>query len=100
MDRTLYPHHAHRWDDTQFRERIVASLTPDTRLLDLGAGRGGKTQMNFRGMAQWVAGTDVDAAVLTNPYLDEAHVMQLPEARIPYPDNHLTGLCATVWWNM
>jgi SAM-dependent methyltransferase len=74
LDRKLYPHHADRWDDELFRTRILGRLTPRARVLDLGAGAGRVTQMNFRGLAAWVAGIDLDDAVKANPFLDEAHV--------------------------
>ena len=68
IDRTFYPQYEDRRDDRHFRDRILAALTPDSRALDLGAGRGGKDEMNFRGHCQFVAGVDPDAAVLDNPY--------------------------------
>lgn len=92
MDRTLYPSYAHRWDDTQFREQILKSLDASASILDLGAGRGGKSQMNFRGLARHVAGTDVDAAVLNNPYLDEARLMDPTSLKIPFEDNYFDGV--------
>src|SRR5207244_12001098 len=74
LDRRLYPDYRDRWDDELFRTRILRHLTPDMRVLDLGAGAGRVTQMNFRGLAATVVGIDPDEAVKTNPFLDEAHV--------------------------
>jgi SAM-dependent methyltransferase len=57
-----------------FRELILARLTPDMVVLDLGAGAGIIDRMNFRGKAAKVCGVDLDPRVADNPYLDEARV--------------------------
>jgi SAM-dependent methyltransferase len=75
LDRTLYPDHRDRWDDALFRQRVLAHLGDSSRILDLGAGAGRVTEMNFRDHAAWVAGVDVDDAVRANPMLHEAHVI-------------------------
>lgn len=51
LDRKLYPGVGNNWDDTLFRERILARLTPEMVVLDLGAGAGIVDRMNFRGKA-------------------------------------------------
>jgi SAM-dependent methyltransferase len=84
LDRTLYPHQADHWDDEIFRERILAHLKPSSRVLDIGAGAGRVTQMNFRGRAARVVGLDPDEVVRGNPFLDEAHVGGAE--RLPFPD--------------
>ena len=84
LDRTLYPNQGDHWDDEIFRRQILAHLTPASRVLDIGAGAGRVTQMNFRGQAARVVGIDVDDAVRGNPYLDEAHVAD--GGRLPFPD--------------
>lgn len=84
LDRKLYPGFQRRWDDGLFRERIVARLSPDMEVLDLGAGAGIVTEMNFRGLARRICGVDPDPRVASNPYLDDARV-GTGEA-IPYPD--------------
>jgi 2-polyprenyl-3-methyl-5-hydroxy-6-metoxy-1,4-benzoquinol methylase len=72
LDRLWYPEHQDEWDGRAFRERILAVLTPQARVLDIGAGRGATPHMHFKGMAAEVAGVDVDDAVLKNPQLDRA----------------------------
>ncbi len=72
LDRLWYPDHQDEWDGRAFRERILAVLTPQARVLDIGAGRGATPHMHFKGMAAEVAGVDVDDAVLGNPQLDRA----------------------------
>lgn len=72
LDRLWYPDHQDEWDGRAFRERILAVLTPQARVLDIGAGRGATPHMHFKGMAAEVAGVDVDDAVLKNPQLDRA----------------------------
>lgn len=83
LDRTFYPD-SHRWDDRLFRERILAHVGPQSTVLDLGAGAGIVPEMNFRGVVGKVCGVDLDARVIDNPYLDEAH--HSDGAAIPYPD--------------
>ena len=86
MDRRFYPSYGHNWDNARFREVILRHVTRTSRVLDYGAGRGALPQMNFRGIAAFVAGVDPDPVVRDNPYLDEARVLPLPSGRIDYPD--------------
>lgn len=74
LDQRWYAGVNDNWDDTLFREAILRHVQPQSRLLDLGAGAGIVTQMNFRGLAAHVCGVDLDERVVQNPYLDEAHV--------------------------
>ncbi|MDH3662877.1 MAG: class I SAM-dependent methyltransferase [Alphaproteobacteria bacterium] len=86
MDRTFYPDFEDNWDDDRFRLEIVSLLKPHFQCLDYGAGRGNVRQMNFRGLVDFVAGVDPDAAVFDNPYLDDARLLPLPSGEIPYDD--------------
>lgn len=86
MDRTLYPRFSKNWDDELFRRYILGYLSRESRLLDLGAGRGNVRQMNFRTQVAYVAGADVDPAVLGNPFLDSAAIIRMNDGRIPYGD--------------
>lgn len=85
MDRTFYPDLANNWDDTLFRERILAAMPADAEILDVGAGAGIVEMMNFRGLARHVCGVDLDPRVTDNPYLDEGRVSDA--SGIPYEDN-------------
>jgi len=85
MDRTFYPNYERNWDDTLFRAEILKYLHKEHTLLDLGAGAGIVSQMNFRHLAKRVCGIDPNERVVNNPYLDEGKVA-MGEA-IPYPDN-------------
>jgi SAM-dependent methyltransferase len=67
--------------------------TPIT-VVDFGAGRGSSTESktplhrrltDLRAPGRTVIGLDVDEAVLTNPHLDEAHVIE-PSGRLPLAD--------------
>jgi SAM-dependent methyltransferase len=83
MDRAWYPNHQRNWDDRLFRERILESLTPQSVVLDVGAGAGIVEQMNFRGAGGRVCGIDLDPRVTSNPMLDEGKLGNAEE--IPYP---------------
>ena len=74
MDEHLYPTQRDHWDDEIFRELILAELTPESELLDLGAGAGIVPQMDFRGHAKHICGVDLDERVRENPFLHEGKV--------------------------
>lgn len=69
----------------EFFQRVSALVNPGDVVADIGAGRGyahveqshlfRTKMMNFRGRCAKVIGLDVDDAVLSNPSLDEAHVI-------------------------
>jgi SAM-dependent methyltransferase len=79
----------------EFYTRINALVDEKSRVLDFGAGRGhwavdpmpqiAKQLRWLRGRVNEVVGTDVDPVVLTNPSLDEAHVVGLGEP-LPFED--------------
>lgn len=46
LDRTLYPDHTDRWDERLLRERVLAALPSNARVLDLGAGAGVVPELN------------------------------------------------------
>lgn len=78
-----------------FYTQIAALLQPHHHVLDFGAGRGEPTLddpvpyrralVTLRGRAAHVAGCDVSAAVLSNPFLDSAAVIT-PGQPFPYED--------------
>lgn len=88
MDRTFYGSYQDRWDDKMFRRDIEGCLKEGDTVLDLGAGRGSKKEMDFRRPGVTVVGVDPDPVVLDNPQVDEARALEPPEYRIPYPENH------------
>lgn len=79
----------------EFYTRIAALLRPSDRVLDYGAGRGAQIAEDAIPYRRWLKtlkgrcahldGCDVDAAVLGNPYLDAAAVID-PGRPLPYPD--------------
>jgi SAM-dependent methyltransferase len=85
MDRRFYPKAASHWDAALFRRLIESRLPKQSAVLDLGAGRGVLGEMDFRGRGVFVAGVDIDPAVLTNPFLDEMKLLN-PDGSIPYDD--------------
>ena len=83
-----------RRDNTlAFYIRINALIEPTSMVLDLGAGRGAQfDKTNFtsrfnrlKGRVGRLVGVDVDPAVLSNPALDEAHVIS-PDKPLPFAD--------------
>lgn len=85
IDRRFYSRFQANWDDEIFRQKILNVLTPDSTVLDLGAGAGLVQAMNFRGQVRRICGVDLDQRVASNPYLDEGKVSDA--GKIPYPDN-------------
>jgi len=96
---TFYPENRaggfSRCDGTvQFYQRVHALLRPDYIVLDFGAGRGAayyqdpsfyrKSLRNLRGEGRRVVGVDVDPVVSTNPYIDEAVVIDVASP-LPFP---------------
>jgi predicted RNA methylase len=67
LDRVLYPNATDNWDDQLFRERVIQRLENGSIMLDLGAGAGIVSQMNFKGIAARVCGVDPDPRVMSNP---------------------------------
>lgn len=63
------------------RHFAIASSYVDVRsiILDLGAGAGIVSQMNFRGLVGWVCRVDLDPRVLKNPMLDEGRISDAGE---------------------
>lgn len=83
-------------DDTTvaFYLRVNALLAPEHVLLDLGAGRGRAGEdtvalrrdlIRLKGKVARVVGADVDAVVMENPLLDEAHAIEAG-APLPFAD--------------
>lgn len=87
-----------RHDGTvEFYTRVNALLRPDMAVLDFGAGRGAQLDRDqdaapyrtglcrIRGKVERLVGVDVDPAVLNNPFLDEARVIET-DRPVPLPD--------------
>ena len=88
MDSRLYPNYKGNWDDDLFRDILLRKINQNEwYCLDYGAGRGNVEQMNFKGIAKFVAGIDPEEEVFNNPYLDEAKQIDLKNNIIPYDDN-------------
>lgn len=85
LDSKFYPEYGANWDDVMFRADIEARMGQNSIVLDYGAGRGNVSSMNLRGQCARVYGVDPDAAVLGNPFLDDANVLDLGSGKLPYP---------------
>lgn len=84
LDRWFYPDTISNWDDKLFRRAILQVVNSDATILDLGAGAGIVSQMNFKGIVRRVCGVDLDPRVEANPLLDEGRVADA--GRIPFGD--------------
>jgi SAM-dependent methyltransferase len=97
---TFYPENKaggfSRCDGTvQFYQRVRALLRPDAVVLDFGAGRGAayyqdssvyrKSLRSLRGEGRRVIGVDIDPVVSSNPWIDEAVVID-STSRLPFPN--------------
>jgi SAM-dependent methyltransferase len=86
----------------EFFSRVRSLFPPGAVVLDFGAGRGEwgtedtvefrRRLFDFRGPDRKVIGVDVDPIVMSNPLLDEAHVLQ--GNRVPLPDNSVDVIIA------
>lgn len=84
LDKNVYPNFAKNWDDVLFRQLIEQRLSTSMTVLDVGAGAGIVSQMNFRGRVARICGIDPDERVTQNPYLDEGRTSM--GENVPYPD--------------
>lgn len=85
IDRAFYPNDTDNWDDKLFRDIILSRMKPESTVLDLGAGAGLVSEMNFRGLCNRIYGVDLDNRVLTNAYLDFA--FESDASDLPFEDN-------------
>jgi len=86
-----------------FYAQIASVLRPTDTVLDFGAGRGEpllddevdfrRNLSNLQGKCAHLDGCDIDEAVLENPFLDAAEVIQ-PGAPLPYPDGRFDLIVA------
>jgi len=83
IDHRFYAQYTDNWDDKLLRNAILRHMTSASEVLEFGAGRGKLAEMNLQGHAASVYGVDVDSAILENPFLDEAKVIE-DDGIIPY----------------
>lgn len=86
--------YAHDDSSVEFYQRIVSVLPDDAIVLDLGAGSGSSTAPDYGPWRNWLMrlgdrcakriGVDIDRAVLGNPVLDEAVVIDSGKP-LPFP---------------
>lgn len=83
------PHHYFAQDARIFFQLVDQLVRPDSVVVDFGAGRGRQAEIypeaRLKGRVARVIGLDIDPAVMTNPYLDEAHVID-PNGKLPVAD--------------
>ncbi len=88
----------------EFYNRIHAIIKPDWKVLDYGAGRGliidgdpspyRKNLKTLKGKVAKVVGCDVDTAITRNPFLDEAHVIEIGKP-LPFADGEFDMVYST-----
>lgn len=69
----------------EFLAEVKKRIDKTSVVLDYGAGRGRNDVANFKADAAEVHATDIDEAVLSNPYVHEARLIK--DNKIPYSDN-------------
>ena len=87
LDHYFYPDIGRDWDELEFRLRVMRAAVcyNDADLLDVGAGRGCKPNLDWSGLGlTHVAGCDPDPIVENNPYLNEGRAME--SGMIPFDD--------------
>lgn len=85
MDEAFYSGVGKNWDDDLLRQKVLEVLRSDHSMLDLGAGSGIVSEMNFKHHVAYACGLDPDPRVKTNPHLHEG--CQGFGESIPWPDN-------------
>ncbi|MBM4224268.1 MAG: hypothetical protein FJ167_05650 [Gammaproteobacteria bacterium] len=69
LDVRWYPEFEPNWDNRLFRELLLRRIDRSKRVLDYGCGRGHVEEMNFRGIAEFVAGVDPEKQPTTIHFL-------------------------------
>lgn len=77
-----------------YRDRIAAHLTPETRLLDLGCGRGGVVEQLRNAPGRWI-GIDPDLSSLREHRLPSLPRLCGQAERLPFPDNAFDLVCCS-----
>lgn len=85
LDKRFYPGIDSHWSAKAYREFAQHYLRPTDHVLDFGAGRGAEPMHSFHGTVARVVGADVDSAVMENPHVDDAVVIDA-FGRIDAPD--------------
>lgn len=85
LDNVFYPETTRYWDDERFAADVRARMKSSYRVLDYGAGRGKNPMLDFRDVAGFVVGVDVDSGILENKIVDECHAIGIDED-LPFAD--------------
>lgn len=88
LDEWFYPNYSNNWDDRNFRKKLLEHFSNNSICLDYGAGRGNVEYMRFNNVVAKVCGVDVDKAVMDNPYLHDAKIIDINNSIIPYEDDY------------
>jgi len=88
----LYGSDAGQWySDHILREMMERAVTPESRVMDAGAGAGEKFPYDFRGRVKEIVGVDLDPRVETNEQLDRGILCGLYD--IPIEDDYFDVIC-------
>jgi SAM-dependent methyltransferase len=85
LDSRFYPQLDDDWSSRAYHDFVLRHLRKTDHILDFGAGRGAEPLHGFREFVSRVSAVDVDSAVLENPSVDEAKVLN-PDGSIPFAD--------------
>jgi SAM-dependent methyltransferase len=82
----LYPTQESRDPRNTLLTWLEGVVTPEARILDVGAGAGERNPHRLKGRCREVVGVDFDPRVASNPLLDRGVVMT--DERLPFPDGY------------
>lgn len=71
-------------DLEHFARKVLDALGEQDRVLEVGAGRGEVTELDWRNHGRRIIGIDLDPRVSSHPYLDEA--VRADVFSLPFPD--------------
>ena len=60
LDSAVYPTYRDNWDNQAMRRKILAYISPESVVLDVGAGAGIIGALNFAGYVRYICGIDLD----------------------------------------
>ena len=70
LNKIFYKKLQNNWDDKIFRQILLSKINSNSICLDLAAGAGIVTEMNFKSQCKEMHGIDLDERIIENTFLD------------------------------